>query len=243
MAPRIFPPDILRFFTIYGNYSKLPTHADLQQVTVRLKTSRNVQLCLLVGLALTLCRLVLVSVSVVSCVHSSNSTSTVTLPRTMMRPVADRLEAAPEKGLQPIEPFVLEKAHVLEHLVYHFGSALGGMRSLIAKHPLVYFVTPTYYRSTQMADMTRLSQTLMHDKRVYWIVLEDRDNCTVRIRALLERTGLPFAHLAVPTDPAIKAQKRVKGVEQRNRALDIVEQIRLPGVVYFGDDDNSYDST
>jgi Glycosyltransferase family 43 len=161
-------------------------------------------------------------------------------PRTAMRPTADALDAAPETGLDSIEPFVLPTEGVLEHLGYHHSGAGDVMRSLATTDPLVYFVTPTYYRATQMADMTRLSQTLMHDKRIYWVVIEDKTECTVRIRALLERTGLPFAHLAVPT---ARAHKNSRGMAQRNSGLEVVEQVGLPGVVYFGDDDNSYDGT
>jgi Glycosyltransferase family 43 len=172
----------------------------------------------------------------------------VRLPWTMMHPTADALDAAPETGLNSTGSFVLPTNGVLEHLEYHSGGARTIerreiMQRLATTEPLVYFVTPTYYRSTQMADMTRLAQTLMLDKRIYWIVIEDRNDCTIRIRALLERTGLPFAHLAVPTDPAVKAAKLVRGASQRNRGLEVVEQVNLPGVVYFGDDDNSYDGT
>jgi Glycosyltransferase family 43 len=166
---------------------------------------------------------------------------------TARHPTADALDAAPESGLDSIEPFVLGARGVLEHLEYHHpgGGGVGGataqrdvLRSLGTTEPLVYFVTLTYYRTTQMADMTRLAQTLMHDNRIYWIVVEDRSDCTVRIRALLERTGLPYAHVAVRRDPA---QKLFREGNQRNRGLDVVEQVNLPGVVFFGDDDNSYD--
>ncbi|KAJ3209579.1 hypothetical protein HDU82_000565, partial [Entophlyctis luteolus] len=93
----------------------------------------------------------------------------------------------------------------------------------------IFFVTPTYKRKDQLLDMTRLSQTLMHDKRIYWIVVEDRAMPTMRIRWILERSGLRFAHLAV------------ESAKNRNLALQMIETRNLEGVVYFGDDDNAYD--
>lgn len=83
--------------------------------------------------------------------------------------------------------------------------------------PWVYFITPTCKfnhrscvgqlfnltscsykdrRVSQLVDMIRLSQTLMHDKRVYWVVIEDNDAPSRRIRGVLERSGLFYAHVA-----------------------------------------------
>ena len=38
--------------------------------------------------------------------------------------------------------------------------------------PTVYVITPTYKRHTQKADLTRLSQTLLHVPRLHWIVVD-----------------------------------------------------------------------
>ncbi|KAJ3141400.1 hypothetical protein HK100_007230 [Physocladia obscura] len=103
--------------------------------------------------------------------------------------------------------------------------------------PWIFFVTPTYKRKDQLVDMTRLSQTLSHDKRIYWIVVEDREMPSMRIRWILERSGLPFAHITTLTPEGVHA----RGVEQRNSALQIIERRKLNGIVYFGDDDNAYD--
>lgn len=40
-------------------------------------------------------------------------------------------------------------------------------------NPVVFVITPTYTRATQLADLTRLAQTLMLVKDVFWIVVED----------------------------------------------------------------------
>ncbi|KAJ3112765.1 Galactosylgalactosylxylosylprotein 3-beta-glucuronosyltransferase 2 [Physocladia obscura] len=116
----------------------------------------------------------------------------------------------------------------------------------------IFFVTPTYERPTQIADMVRLSQTLSHDPSIYWIVIEDRANCSMRVRWILERSGLHFAHLSVlspkPQPPPDYTNKTIppnsisRGVSQRNAALDLITAEKFTGVVYFGDDDNVYDT-
>jgi galactosylgalactosylxylosylprotein 3-beta-glucuronosyltransferase 3 len=126
---------------------------------------------------------------------------------------------------------------------------------------VLYIVTPTNARPSQMVDMVRLKQTLqlaslVKHRYIYWIVIEDAaapaataattsgTSCTRRIRNLLLDSGLDFAHVAqttsVPDNSSNKNHHR--GVDQRNRALDIIEhEVGLEGVVYFADDDNAYD--
>ena len=37
--------------------------------------------------------------------------------------------------------------------------------------PVIYFITPTYSRREQVAELTRLSQTLLHVKNLVWIIV------------------------------------------------------------------------
>ena len=46
-------------------------------------------------------------------------------------------------------------------------------RELKSKNAIIFVITPTYSRPTQMADMTRLSQTLSLVRDIFWIVSED----------------------------------------------------------------------
>ena len=39
--------------------------------------------------------------------------------------------------------------------------------------PTIYVVTPTYARPVQKAELTRLSNTLLHVPSLHWIVVED----------------------------------------------------------------------
>ncbi|KAL7565958.1 hypothetical protein ACA910_008415 [Epithemia clementina (nom. ined.)] len=165
--------------------------------------------------------------------------------------------------------------------------------------PLVYFITPTHNNAKtrtvqqQLADLTTLGQTLWLDGNVYWIVVEDIDTSTAlnpHIRALLQRMGMPFAHVAARTKKPDPRMANHRGIDQRNRALNVVEELLTlaaamsssnksassfspseqeqeqgvkikddkynnqdqnqtalsslllqQGVVYFGDDDNTYD--
>ena len=119
---------------------------------------------------------------------------------------------------------------------------------------LIYVITPTYHRTTQMADLVSLTQTFMHDQAIHWIVIEDAQNCSEQIRDLLLRSGILFSHLAAQlrrVEMLKMYSKRVnqcrpetvwKGYVQRNLALqNVVEHLTTKGVVYFADDDNVYD--
>lgn len=55
--------------------------------------------------------------------------------------------------------------------------------------PIIYFVTPTYPRREQIAEITRLGQTLMHVPNLHWIVADDVDSCNSYLDTLLDRFG------------------------------------------------------
>jgi hypothetical protein len=113
---------------------------------------------------------------------------------------------------------------------------------------LLYLITPTYKRKTQMVDLTRIRQTLEHavkagyNDRLFWIVVEDADYPTQRVRQVLEDMAgiIPFAHRAIKTITNPPPLWTHKGLDQRNLGLDTVEQVGAEGVVYFMDDDNAY---
>lgn len=137
-----------------------------------------------------------------------------------------------EHALDQLEPYMDGNETVREHLDYY------------GEKPIIYFITPTYRRPSQMVDMIRLSQTLATDVHIYWIVIEDADKCTHRIRKVLERSGLLFAHVAIKSPKKKDNPAGHRGVHQRNLALDVLQTQLIPmqgGVAYFGDDDNGYD--
>ena len=65
------------------------------------------------------------------------------------------------------------------------------------KSQMVHVITPTYVRSTQQPDMTRLAQTLRGIKRLHWIVVEDSKNQTGFVADLLRRSDTNYTHLNI----------------------------------------------
>ena len=76
-------------------------------------------------------------------------------------------------------------------------------------HSRIYAVTPTYYRSVQKAELTRLSQTLRLIPDIFWIVVEDSDNKTDLVKNLLSESHVTFKHLNAKTPPFEKLQAKV----------------------------------
>lgn len=107
----------------------------------------------------------------------------------------------------------------------------------------LYIITPTYRRPEQIPELTRMSHTLMLVKNIHWLVIEDAYVATKQVTRLLERTGLKFEHLTAPMPEKYKLKKGAKprGVSNRNRGLQWIRANATNGVLYFADDDNTYD--
>ena len=124
---------------------------------------------------------------------------------------------------------------------YNFDSSL----------PFIYGITPTYKRLTQKADLTRLCQTVLHVPNFHWIIVEDSKWKTSLVERFLTRCGVRSTHLAVKTRASLVRGEneprwlKARGVEQRNAGLSWLRHNINPkdtkGVVYFMDDDNTYD--
>ena len=125
-----------------------------------------------------------------------------------------------------------------------------------AKHqntlPTIFMVTPTFKCFVQKAELTRVWQAIRSVKNIHWIVVEDSAQKTELVRHFLNRTDLNYTHLNVRTPEELRRRKgdrrrmKPRGVEQRNLALSWIRKNINPdqtkGVVYFADDDNTYDS-
>ena len=129
---------------------------------------------------------------------------------------------------------------------------------------ILYLITPTYPRPEMLAEITRLSQTLMHVPDIVWIVAEDAMNSTsilvdfletlpfqtvylkgkdiVRMILIIFKTRISCLVVKMPDRFLKKKKKKPNGVENRNAGLEWVREYGLNnGVLYFADDDNTYD--
>ncbi|XP_049948214.1 galactosylgalactosylxylosylprotein 3-beta-glucuronosyltransferase P-like [Schistocerca serialis cubense] len=106
----------------------------------------------------------------------------------------------------------------------------------------VYVITPTYRRPEQLAELTRLAQTLMHVPALHWLVVEEEAPTTALVSELLASTDIPYDHLVgpMPEEYKNKPGTKARGVSQRNRGLQWIRANATTGVLYFGDDDNAY---
>ncbi|KAJ1530979.1 hypothetical protein ONE63_005815 [Megalurothrips usitatus] len=109
--------------------------------------------------------------------------------------------------------------------------------------PPLYVVTPTYRRPEQLAELTRMAQTLLLVRHVRWLVIEDAREPAADVARLLRQSGLPHEHLtaAMPEQYRKRRGAKPKGVAQRNRGLQWLRANASEGVFYFADDDNTYD--
>lgn len=121
------------------------------------------------------------------------------------------------------------------------------MTELERKVPL-YVITATYPRMEQLAELTRLGQTLKHVKNLFWIVADDASNPTKQVMQLLHRLNITHKYILGQMPKRFWTwEAQPKGVANRNNAINWVlshtDQIKDDsGVVYFADDDNAYDT-
>jgi hypothetical protein len=81
----------------------------------------------------------------------------------------------------------------------------------------------------------------MHLDNLHWILVEDGPRRVESVERILERSKIAHTYLVNGTEPGYPG----RGWPQRNYALDYIRQEyanhRGDAVIYFADDDNSYD--
>ena len=152
---------------------------------------------------------------------------------------------------------LLQRLNVTQTKLDNLTQTLERKRKNLEHLPTIYMITPTYPRWTQKADLTRLCLTLMHVPKLHWIVVEDSDKLTRLVYRLLSGNHscrvYKSTQLNIRTPEEMRLSeneptwRKNRGVEQRNLAIDWLRERRADGaidergVVYFGDDDNTYD--
>ncbi|CAG0920751.1 unnamed protein product, partial [Notodromas monacha] len=110
--------------------------------------------------------------------------------------------------------------------------------------PTIFVITPTYARHVQKAELTRMDIRTPRDDSI------DSKTKTPLVTRFLKNCGVSYTHLNAPTPPdrrpeKYKSRHKVsRGVNQRNTGLRWLRQHANEtkrGVVFFGDDDNTYD--
>ncbi|XP_067622284.1 galactosylgalactosylxylosylprotein 3-beta-glucuronosyltransferase S [Eurosta solidaginis] len=111
------------------------------------------------------------------------------------------------------------------------------------KLPIIYFVTPTFPRREQIPELIRLSHTLLHVPRIHWIIANDQYTCNAYLDSFLNKLGIPITHLTSPMPEFYRKKKPMpRGVSNRRAALKWIQRRNITdGILYFGDDDNTYD--
>ena len=79
----------------------------------------------------------------------------------------------------------------------------------------LYIVTPTYTRATQLADLTRMANTLRLVPGAHWIVAEDRNHTSQAVADLLSASHLQATHLAALRPPELVGKIIGRGVFNR----------------------------
>ncbi|XP_071154713.1 galactosylgalactosylxylosylprotein 3-beta-glucuronosyltransferase 2-like isoform X2 [Mytilus edulis] len=107
--------------------------------------------------------------------------------------------------------------------------------------PIIFIITPTYYRLVQKAELTRMANTLRLVKQLHWIIVEDFEVINLKTQEFFQSTGVSFTYFA--QSKRNETNNRHRGADQRNAALDWImvnHNPSIPAVIYFADDDNAY---
>ena len=108
--------------------------------------------------------------------------------------------------------------------------------------PTIFVLTATLPRLDQKAELNRLCNTLLLVPKVHWIIVEDAKNKTDLTTRFLQKCGVEYTHLSIPTPE--EGDQNYKGRVQRNLGLqwlrDNAGGSPVNGVIFIADDDNSY---
>ncbi len=119
-------------------------------------------------------------------------------------------------------------------------------RTFDPEKPILYIITPTYTRREQVVELIRMSHTLLlTQQNIVWIVAEDSKECSMLVKNMLEGFDIPYVQLASPMPSIYEKEKyKPRGVAARRAGMNWVLENHngdKKGIIYFADDDNTYD--
>ena len=91
----------------------------------------------------------------------------------------------------------------------------------VSSLPIIYIVTPTYYRMLQQAELTRITQTFKHVNNLHMIVVEDADKPSTLVRDVLDRSKLRYTQLFASTPKHLKLGKKDKNWQKPRGVLQV----------------------
>lgn len=109
--------------------------------------------------------------------------------------------------------------------------------------PIIYFITSTYPWRERTPKLLKLGYTLQHVPRLHWIVTDLYPNCNQHLSAFLHKFHIPFTHLSNHlVDGFYEGKFEPQGFEEKEAGIQWLRTRNITlGILYFGNDDNTYD--
>ena len=90
-----------------------------------------------------------------------------------------------------------------------------------------------------------MSHTLLHIANVVWIIAEDSETCSDFVDSFVRSANISYVHLTSPMPKKYRTKgAKPKGVSNRRASMKWIlenHKWQQDGVLYFADDDNTYD--
>ncbi|CAG0924975.1 unnamed protein product [Notodromas monacha] len=93
------------------------------------------------------------------------------------------------KGFQKSDPLETEPSFSC------YSSKSSHPRKNQGKLPTIYVITPTYERPAQLADLTRMAQTLAHVAELFWVLVQDSREREPLVHDFLRYTNINYTYI------------------------------------------------
>ncbi len=103
--------------------------------------------------------------------------------------------------------------------------------------PIVYFITPTHERETQMIHLLQLCKTLSIVQKLIWIIIDGPNRSPLLVKKVLKDCHVHYVHLKTTKNNGGPVDKWNTGLKWLRENIDDTAM----GVVYLSYDDSTYD--